>query len=119
MGWLLQLISGLLLVGLLGVHMLGMHLDTLLPHFGMGYKDPLAFREVIQRGHAPLFGVFYVVFLAIALYHGFYGLRAVLMEIWSSRRALSSINAFIWSLGLFLFFLGTAVSVGFFWVPAD
>jgi succinate dehydrogenase / fumarate reductase membrane anchor subunit len=116
LGWFFQLFTGLFLVALLGVHMLGMHMDTLLPRFGMGYKDPLVFQEVLKRGHAPLFVAFYVVFLGLALYHGFYGLRAVLMEVWASSRTLSSINMLVWSLGLFLFFLGTAVSVGFFLV---
>lgn len=73
--WLLHLLSGAALAVLLGLHLAVMHLDGLL-----GDGEPISFASVAARGESAAWRVFYLVFLAVALYHGFYGLRGVLLE---------------------------------------
>ncbi len=83
-GWFLFMIAGLLLFVLLGAHLIGMHLSSL---FGISYEKTLSFSHVAERSANVAFTIFYLILLALALFHGSYGVRAILLELpWSQGR---------------------------------
>lgn len=109
--WALHLLSGAALIVLLGLHMTLMHYQALIGWLGGGHEDVLAFASVVARdGSAAMRGV-YVLLLGFALYHGLYGARGVLQEIWHSPRAARLINAVLVVVGLVVFVYGVTVVV--------
>jgi len=80
--WLVQFLTGLLLVLLLGSHMGVMHLGDLFAFVWRPAEggEAIAWASVLGRGRQLGFFVIYVGFLFVALLHGLYGLRNVLIE---------------------------------------
>jgi succinate dehydrogenase hydrophobic anchor subunit len=109
--WALHLFAGAALLALLGLHMTVMHYQALLSLFGGAHEDVLAFASVLARDRLALMRGIYVLLLGFALYHGLYGARGVLAEIWSSPRAARLINAGVVIFGLAVFVYGLAVIV--------
>lgn len=111
--WLLNAVAGSVVLLLAGIHLATFHLDDVLgPVLGLS-TEPLAWAEVRARGASSIQVVAYIMLLATALFHGFYGLRTVLTEVWSSRRAAAAIGIFCWILGLSLFAVGTFAAIHF------
>ena len=111
--WLLNVIAGLVVLLLGGMHLAIFHLDDVLaPLLGIS-TEPLAWAEVRARGTRVGQVAAYVLLLAAALFHGFYGLRTVLTEIWDGRRATVAIGIVCWVLGLSLFAVGTFGAIYF------
>ncbi len=109
----LNAIAGLVVLLLAGIHLATFHLDDVLaPVLGLS-TEPLAWAEVKARGASVIQIAVYVLLLATALFHGFYGLRTVLTEVWSSRRAATVITIACWVLGLGLFAVGTFAALYF------
>lgn len=108
--WLLQLITGLVLVVMLGLHMAVQHLDSILAFFGYAAGDPVAYAAVVQRAQATSWTVFYIVFLALALYHGLYGLRAILLELSLSPPAGRVLTGILTVVGIAAFGFGAYVT---------
>lgn len=100
--WLLHLLAGLALVFLLGVHLVLMHL---------GPGDPLVYERVARRAESPGWQLFYLIFLAFALYHGLYGLRGILLEVLAKKGRTGLLTGFLAALGILAFAFGAYVVV--------
>jgi succinate dehydrogenase hydrophobic anchor subunit len=79
--WTWHIGAGLVILVLLGLHMVIMHLDTTLGIFGTEGAEPVEWESVAVRAQSVFFTVTYVILLGAALYHGFYGLRNILLEL--------------------------------------
>jgi len=78
--WFIFLMAGILILVTLTVHMGVMHLDSIL-----GLDDVLSYESTVARGKDMFFAAVYTVLLGAALYHGLYGLRTIISELFSSR----------------------------------
>lgn len=112
--WLLHICAGVLLVVLLGLHMIIMHLNDIIANIQGKPFEPLKFNSVLERGGDVYFMIFYLIFLIIALYHGLFGLKNVLVEIFYSEKAEGRINMLVWIFGIVLFVVGSLSTVKFF-----
>lgn len=101
--WYLFLLAGLVLLIVLGVHYGVMHLGGL---FGIPRSEVLTFSSVSARSGQVFYMTVYLILLAAALYHGLYGLRAVVYEIsalpWGLRRAVGRVLA-VAGFGFFIY----------------
>jgi succinate dehydrogenase / fumarate reductase membrane anchor subunit len=104
--WSLFMVAGLVLFVLLGVHLVGMHLSSL---FGISYTDILSFASVKIRGHQGFYFLLYLILLAAALYHGFYGLRTLILELGLKEKTERVISGIVLAIGFLFFLYGTYV----------
>ena len=92
-GWLGQRITGVFLAFFVIVH-----LNVL--HFGGGEKF-IDFNAVTQRLQSSVgWRIFYVVFLAVVLFHGLNGVWGIIADYRPSPGAGKAIKAFLWILGI-------------------
>ena len=110
--WYLFLLAGLVLLITLGIHYGVMHLGGL---FGAPRSETLTFASVSARSGRIFYMTVYLILLAAALYHGLYGLRAVVYEIsalpWGVRQAAGKAIA---AAGFVFFIYGSwAIITGF------
>ncbi len=112
--WTLHIIAGVAILVLLGLHMLIMHMQTLMGWLGLGTEDVTSFQAVAQRGKEAFFMVTYIVLLGAALYHGFYGLRNILLELVSGRVAQRAVGGLLTLVGVAFFALGTYAAIAAF-----
>ncbi|MCX6340183.1 MAG: succinate dehydrogenase, hydrophobic membrane anchor protein [Candidatus Aureabacteria bacterium] len=102
--WLFQRLSGALLFVMLAAHFILMHY--------MGFEKRL-YADVLRRLSNPLWKTFDLVFLSLALYHGWYGVWAVAQD-YLMRDAWRIICLIvIVTLGCILFSLGLVTIVSF------
>ncbi len=105
--WTWHMAAGVVIVFLLGLHMLIMHLGGL-THLFMPWGGEAISRANSQfRDRQHFFTVTYVLLLAVALYHGFYGLRTILLELELKPAAEKAITIVLLIVGLGLLGLGT------------
>jgi succinate dehydrogenase / fumarate reductase membrane anchor subunit len=102
--WTWHIGAGAVILVLLGLHMAIMHLNQTLGIFG---AEPLAWDSVAQRATSLFFTVTYVLLLGAALYHGFYGLRNILLELNPGPALRRTIDVGLSVIGLALFAFGT------------
>lgn len=102
--WTWHIGAGLVILVLLGLHMAIMHLDQSL---GISGVEPVEWESVAARATSAFFTVTYVLLLGAALYHGFYGLRNILLEMNPGSEVRRAINVGLSVLGVGLFVLGT------------
>lgn len=108
--WLLHLIAGAVLIIFLGGHMLVMHLAGLLAKLGAASPEPLAYSAVAERSQSPAWQIFYIIFLIPALYHGFYGLRGILLEVFGAKEKGNQALTVVLSIaGILAFFFAAYV----------
>jgi succinate dehydrogenase / fumarate reductase membrane anchor subunit len=100
-----------LLVILLGFHMLMMNLHFFLGLLGFNLKDVLDYSSVMERAGNPVWALYYIIFLAVALYHGLYGLRSILLETFHGKGAMVFINGLVLTIGSIAFLYGTYVVI--------
>jgi succinate dehydrogenase hydrophobic anchor subunit len=105
--WTWHIAAGVVILVLLGLHMVIMHLDAALGFLGLGGGDPIEWDSVAGRAQSLFFTVTYVMLLGAALYHGFYGLRNILLELNPGPSLRRVIDGGFTILGLALFVLGT------------
>jgi succinate dehydrogenase / fumarate reductase membrane anchor subunit len=105
--WTWHIGAGVVILVLLGLHMAIMHLDQTLGIFGTAGAEPVEWESVAARAGSIFFTVTYVLLLGAALYHGFYGLRNILMELNPGAGLRKTINVGLAVLGLALFAFGT------------
>ncbi len=108
---LLHMASGVLIALLLGAHMVVIHLDDILRFFGGAVADPVAWEAMMARSGQVVWAGVYVALLALALYHGLYGLRGILLEVISSPRAERALTRLFLALGVLIFAWGAYVPV--------
>ncbi len=110
--WGLHMTSAVVLLVLLGMHMMIMHLDGTLALFNPAWGKPLAWGAVLKRAGSAFFTASYVLMLAAALFHGFYGLRTMITELTGSAAVRRATSIAVWTAGLALFGLGAYAIVG-------
>ncbi len=88
--WLLQALTGILLVALLGIHMI-------VHHFVVegGLRD---YQQVMEYVANPVVTIMEIAFVISATVHALLGVRAILMDMRPGPGALRAIN---WGLGAF------------------
>jgi len=109
--WVMFLASGVLIFLMLGVHMGVMHLESVLGLLGIHLGDPLEYDTVVSRGTSTAWLVLYILLLVIGLYHGLYGLRSVLLEVFHTERANRWISGLVILIGVIAFSWGAYVTV--------
>lgn len=109
--WAAHLFAGAALVVLLGIHMTIMHYETILGFFTGAHEPVLGFTAVLARDRSAVMRALYVLLLGAALYHGLYGMRGILREVWHSARAGWVIDAAAVIVGLGVFVYGVVVIV--------
>jgi succinate dehydrogenase / fumarate reductase membrane anchor subunit len=108
--WTWHIGAGVVIVVLLGLHMVIMHLNNTLGIFGT-VTEPTDWASVAARAESLFFTVTYVLLLGAALYHGFYGLRNILLELDPGAGLRRTINVGLSLLGLALFVFGTWAAI--------
>lgn len=97
-GWLLQRVTAVGLVLVLGVHLYVLHFT--------GADAFLTVAGVSVRLRTLTYMVVDYSLLGLALYHGLYGLRSVILDYVSRERTARAVTAGIWALGLVAFVYG-------------
>jgi len=105
--WTWHIGAGVVILVLLGLHMAIMHLDASLGIASPAGAKPVDWASVVERMKGLFFTVTYVILLGAALYHGFYGLRNILMELNPGAGLRKTINVGLTVVGLALFAFGT------------
>jgi succinate dehydrogenase / fumarate reductase membrane anchor subunit len=105
--WTWHLAAGIVILVFLALHMAIMHLDALLGIFNPEGGHPIDWANVAARGQTLFFTLTYVVLLGAALFHGFYGLRNILVELGPGPTLRRSLDWLLTIAGVALFGLGT------------
>ena len=110
--WFLFLLAGLAMAVVLGIHYGVMHIGGL---FGIPRSEVLTFASVNARSGQAFYLTVYLILLPAALYHGLYGLRAILFEISALPQWLrKTITVILILAGWGFFFYGSwAIITGF------
>lgn len=102
--WFFHFLSGALLVVLLSGHMYYMHLSGI---------DALSVENTFKRAKDIFFPMSYTIFVALALFHGLYGLRGILLERFHTPLSQKIINILLLFIG-FAFFSYALLTT---WIP--
>lgn len=106
--WLLSLASAAVIVVLLVAHFAVMHYSP--QFYGQSIEEARSLQQVIERGRDTAQMVIYVLFLAVALYHGLYGLRGIIMELPRAAGQGRSVSVVLLIIGLLFFAYGAYVT---------
>ena len=109
--WILFIITGVVIFVLLGLHMIVIHLDGIFGIFNPAGGSALDWDNVIYRSKSGFCTVTYIILLATALYHGFYGLRTIVFEMGPRKQVERVWTAFFWAVGIILFIVGTYAAI--------
>jgi succinate dehydrogenase / fumarate reductase membrane anchor subunit len=104
--WTWHVGAGVVILVLLGLHMVIMHLDSTLGILGTEGAEPVEWESVAARAESLFFTVTYVILLGAALYHGFYGLRNILLELNPGAALRRIVNVGLTLVGVALFVFG-------------
>jgi succinate dehydrogenase hydrophobic anchor subunit len=99
--WFMFLMAGILILVTLTIHMGVMHLDAIL-----GLDNVLSYESTVARGRDIFFAAVYTVLLGAALYHGLYGVRTIISELFSSRGLDKFVSWAFLLFGVFVFVYG-------------
>jgi len=106
--WLLSLASTVVILVLLAVHFAIMHYSPVFT--GQSVEEARSLAEVMARGRSAAQMVVYILFLAVALYHGLYGLRGIILELPLPQSFSRPVSLAILIIGLVFFIYGTYVT---------
>jgi succinate dehydrogenase hydrophobic anchor subunit len=109
--WTWHMLAGVIILVLLGLHMITMHLDHVIPLLSPGVEGATSWQSVVYRGKMFVMTAIYVLLLAAALYHGFYGLRTILFELTTNKTAQRAITVVLLLGGAALFVFGTFAAI--------
>ena len=109
--WTWHMAAGVVIALLLGLHMVIMHIGGITHLFAPFAGEAVSKTNSLFRDGRLFFTVSYILLLAVALYHGLYGLRTILFELTLSRVTERVISAVLLVLGLGLFSLGTWAAI--------
>ena len=101
-----QLITGILIAILLAIHMIIQHLDNILLFFSIDVRHATSWTSMIGRAKQNIWAFIYIALLVFTLYHAFYGLRNILLELTPSPGAQRTITVVIIIVGVIFFILG-------------
>lgn len=82
--WLLQMLTGLLMILLVTVHFYVTHMVS---------HDALSYSEVVSRVEKPEFQMLYALLLLVVSFHAFNGLRAILLDTSGGMRKKGAVTA--------------------------
>lgn len=108
---LLHMLTGILIAVLLGIHMVIQHLDAVLRFFGATTTDPTSWGSMIDRASQGIWVGIYIALLAFLLYHAFYGLRGIILEVTTSAKTERIITWSFIIIGIIVFIWGAYVPV--------
>lgn len=109
--WTWHMTAGVVIFFLLGLHMLIMHTGGITHWFAPHPGGAVSQANSQFRDGLPLFTVTYILLLAVALYHGFYGLRTILFELTLTPALEKAVSVILLLAGLGLFGLGTWAAI--------
>jgi len=109
--WTWHIATAAIILVLLTLHMIIMHLDDVLGAFNPSGGEAIAWANVLARSQMVFFVIIYTLLLAVALYHGLYGLRTILFELGLRRPLQKLVNVVFWIGGIGLFVLGTCATI--------
>ena len=105
--WTWFIIAGILIFILGGLHMMAVHLNGVVSLFNPFGSDAVAWKNVAYRSKSLCFTLTYIALLGAVLYHGFYGLRTILLELGLQKTTQRKLTASLWVIGIILFVIGT------------
>jgi succinate dehydrogenase hydrophobic anchor subunit len=108
---LLQLITGVAVFFLIAVHVSAVRLDNFAGIFGVDVEEPTSWGSVMDRAVSTGWASFYIILLAVAIYHALYGLRVVLMELPLPPVIARSLNYIMIGIGVAVFGYGTFIAL--------
>ena len=108
---LLHMFSGAVIAVLLGIHMVILHLDAVLGFFGVDSANPTSWGAMIERASQGIWVGIYIALLAFVLYHAFYGLRGIILELSPSVRTGRIITRVLIIVGIITFIWGSYVPI--------
>ncbi|AAB90554.1 succinate dehydrogenase, subunit D (sdhD) [Archaeoglobus fulgidus DSM 4304] len=97
LAWLMQMITGLLMILLVTAHFYVTHMTT---------HDALRYAEVVERVAQPEFKALYALLLLAVSFHAFNGLRAILLDTNAGMRKKGAVSALTTLAFLLAFFYG-------------
>lgn len=109
--WALHLFSGAALVVLLGVHMAVQHYPRVASWLGWAGENVRSYPSVAARGASSGWVLLYVLLLGFAVYHGMYGLRRILHEVWQSPGAMRAVDVAVVALGVVVLVYGVVTAI--------
>jgi succinate dehydrogenase hydrophobic anchor subunit len=109
--WTWHMVAGVVILLLLGLHMLIMHVDDITRLFAPYGGEAVSKANSLYRDGMIFFTITYVLLLAVALYHGLYGLRTILFELTLKPAVEKAVNCVLLLVGLGLFGLGAWAAV--------
>jgi succinate dehydrogenase / fumarate reductase membrane anchor subunit len=105
--WTWHMMAGVVILFLLGLHMLIMHLGGITHWFMPNGGEAVSRLNSLARDGNWFFTVTYILLLAVALYHGLYGLRTILFELTLKPVIEKAITVVLVVMGFGLWGLGT------------
>lgn len=112
--WTWHVLSAAVILVVLGLHMTIMHLDVIVGAFNPAGGHPIEWANVTARAGSVFFTVTYVLLLGAALFHGFYGVRNIILELNPAPGVQTFVTGALVVVGMGLFALGTwAIVAGF------
>jgi succinate dehydrogenase / fumarate reductase membrane anchor subunit len=105
--WTWHMAAGVVILFLLGLHMTIMHVGSITHLFAPFGGEAISKANSLFRDGKLFFTVTYVLLLAVALYHGLYGLRTILFELTLKPGIEMAITVVLVVMGVGLFGLGT------------
>lgn len=107
---LLQLVTAVVVFFLLAAHMSLLKLGHFVGIFG-AQEPSVSWSSVTERAASAGWTSFYVILLAVGLYHGLYGLRAVLLELSLPSVIARSLDYALVAVGVAVFAFGSYIAI--------
>ncbi len=110
--WTWHMAAGVVILFLLGLHMCIMHVGIGGTAFSANvHEEAIAKVNSLFRDRQLFFTVTYILLLAVALYHGLYGLRTILFELTLKPAVEKAVTVVLLVIGIGLFGLGSWAAV--------
>ena len=103
--------AGAVILLLLGLHMLIMHLGGITHLFAPNGGEAASKPNSLFRDGQLFFTLTYILLLAVALYHGLYGLRTLLFELTLKSQVEKIVSYSLWVVGICLLGLGAWAAI--------
>lgn len=109
--WAWHMLAGLGILILGGMHMVVMHLAGIVGYMNPHAPSAIDWQNVVYRAQHVSLSVIYILLLLLTLFHGFYGLRNILLETRWGGKNKKLISGLLVFLGVVLFAYGSWVAI--------